>query len=323
MKQFHELCQSVLDHGQFKPDRTGTGTVSAIGRSITYQLSPAFEPAITTKKLAFKAVKGELLGFFRGYDSAAQFRALGCGVWDKNANEDNPVSPNAWLRNPNRKGVDHLGAIYGVQWTRWRDTKLARTPAEDERYRSRGYELVARDDARGVSVWERTINQLEEALRALIKDPYSRRVIVSGWRVDDLDAMALPPCHVAYWWGVMPDGKLHGTLWIRSNDLFLGHPFNAASMGIFTAIMARLSGHEPGSVTIFISDAHIYKDHLEQTKELLSREAFEPPQLWLSDNIRRITDEADIKGAFERIEPSDIELLGYTSHGAIKANMAV
>lgn len=317
MQNFHNLLEYLLIHGQHKPNRTGVGTFASVGRTLKFDLREGF-PAITTKKLAFKSMKGELLGFFRGLDNAADFRALGCKVWDQNANE----TP-AWLANPNRKGEDDLGRIYGVQWTRWRDTRYARSPLQAQQLKARGYALMADDPSRGVQVFEREINQLEEALRTLVMDPFNRRIIVSGWRPDEADQQSLVSCHVAYQFIVMPDGTLHSTLWQRSFDAFLA--FNVSTLALFTHIMARLCGREVGTATMFISDAHIYENHLDQVREQLSREHLAAPRLVLSEHIKPLTPERleqDLPGIFERIEPEDIELEGYVSHPAIKAPMA-
>lgn len=316
MQNYHDLMGHVLEHGQFKPNRTGVGTFADVGHMLKYDLRQGF-PAITTKKLAFNAIKGELLGFFRGYDNAADFRALGCKVWDQNANE----TP-SWLTNPNRKGVDDLGRIYGVQWTKWRDTRFAHNAVTAQALTAEGYTLIAEDPSRNVWVFEREINQLEDALRTLIKDPYNRRIIVSSWRPDEFDQMSLPPCHVSYFLGVMPDGTLHSTMWMRSSDQFLGAGFNIAETALFTHIFARLAGLKAASMTIFFSDTHVYENHVNQVKEQVQRSHFEPPQLVLSENIKQVTDVADIKGVFERIQPEDIWLEGYESHAAIKASMA-
>lgn len=306
----------ILKRNNYKPNRTGVGAFGSVGHMLKYDLTNG-EAFVTTKSLAFKPVVGELLGFFRGYDSAAQFRALGCNVWTKNANE----TP-AWLANPNRKGEDHLGRIYGVQWTRWRDTRFAHTSEACEELEKKGYALKAQDPVRGVSVYEREINQLEEALKALMVDRFNRRIIINGWRPDELDLMALPPCHVTYQFIVEADNTLHSTLWMRSNDLFLGHPFNAASLAVFTHIMARLAGLTPGTATIFISDAHIYEDHVTQCRTQLQREHFAGPQLKISERIQPLSSVEEIKGVFERIEPTDIWLEGYQCHPAIAASMA-
>jgi thymidylate synthase len=315
MQNFHALMAHLIANGQFKPNRTGTGTYADVGHMLKFDLTESF-PAITTKKLAFKTMTAELLGFFRGCDNAAQFRALGCGIWDQNANE----TP-AWLANPNRKGEDDLGRIYSAQWTKWRDTRVHRSEAQAlAAVRDGGYELVAADPARNAWVVERTINQLEEALRTLITDPYNRRIIINGWRPDEADLQCLPVCHVLYSLTVLPDGTLHSTLFQRSFDVFLA--FNISTLALITEIFARLAGLKASTATMFIGDAHIYENHVEQVKLQLSREHFEQPKLVLSDNIKPIVDLADIKGAFERIQPEDIWLEGYQSHAAIKAPMA-
>jgi len=321
MQNFHDLLQYLVEHGQYKPNRTGVGTFASVGHMLQYDLAQIC-PVPTTKKFAFKSMVGELLGFFRAYDNAADFRALGCKIWDQNANE----TP-AWLANPNRKGTDDLGRIYGVQWTKWRDTRFAATRKEAKALRDKGYKLKAFDIAAflGLSkrvpfVYERHVNQLEEALRTLIKDPFSRRIVVSGWRPDEADLQALLPCHVCYQWVLTPDGKLHGTLWQRSFDTFLA--FNISTLALFTHIMARLSGYEPGTVTMFITDAHVYENHVDQVREQLSRDHYPAPKLVLSDRIQKVQSEEGIKGAFERIQPEDIWLEGYVSHPAIKAPMA-
>jgi len=316
MQQYHDLMACVLERGQYKPNRTGIGTIADVGYTVKYDLREGF-PAVTTKKLFFDAVKGELLGFFRGYTNAADFRKLGCRIWDQNANE----TP-AWVNNPHRKGTDDLGRIYGAQWTAWRDTRIVYRDEEAKKLEAAGFECKAFDPTRGAWVFERTINQLEEALRMLLTDPFNRRIAVSGWRPDEFDRMALAPCHSHYHWSLMPDRVLHSTLLIRSNDLFLGHAFNAASLALFTHIMARLAGVEAGTATIFIADAHIYENHVEQVKEQLSRSHYPPPKLVLSDRIRKVETLDEIKGVFERIEPEDIRLEGYQCHPAIKAPMA-
>ncbi|MEQ1594675.1 MAG: thymidylate synthase [Casimicrobium sp.] len=318
MQNFHELLRATLERGvdQFNV-RTNSLCRVLVGYQLQYDLADGF-PAITTKKLAFNNMKGELLGFFRGYDNAADFRKLGCTVWDKNANETV-----AWLANPNRKGTDDLGRIYGKQWTDWKDRRVAGTVLERDALLARGYAQKMHDSDQGLWLVERGINQLENALHTIITNPSDRRVIVSGWNPTEFDQMALPPCHMDYRFVAFETTKvLHVVMTIRSWDLFLGAPFNIASTSLFLAIMARLAGYTPGTVTIQATNAHIYGDHFEQTREMLEREHFAPPQLVLSENVRPISDPADIAGAFARIEPEDVWLSNYSSHAAIAATMA-
>jgi thymidylate synthase len=317
MQNFHALMDDLTKNGLYKPNRTGTSAYASVGHMLKFDLREAF-PAPTTKKAAFKSFAGEFLAFFRGYDNAADFRALGCNFWDQNANETE-----SWLKNPNRKGTDDLGAIYGVLWTKWRDTRIVPVGRQANALEAAGYELMAFDPVKDVCVYERTINQLEEALRTLLTDPYNRRILVTGWCPDMHDRQSLPSCHLVYSFVAQPDNTLHCTMFMRSADVFLGVPANIMNTAMFTHIMARLCGREAATITVFMSDTHLYENHIEQAKEQLSREHLDAkPRLVLSDNIRKIENLADIKGAFERIEPADISLAGYVSHPAIKAPMA-
>lgn len=318
MKNYHDLLRTALENGvdQFNT-RTNKLCRVLVGYQLQYNMADGF-PAITTKKLAFNNMKGELLGFFRGYDNAEDFQALGCTVWDQNANETQ-----AWLNNQNRKGHNDLGRIYGKQWTDWKDRRVASTVEERDALQAAGYVQQLYDRERPAWLMERSINQLENALRTIITNPSDRRVIVSGWNPAEFDLMALPPCHMDYRFVAFEDTRtLHVVMTIRSWDLFLGAPFNIASTSLFLAIMARLAGYTPGTVTIQATNAHLYQDHFDQVKEILTRDHFDAPQLVLSDRIRRIENLDEIAGAFTRIEPSDMSLAGYQSHAAIKAPMA-
>lgn len=315
MENYHQFMRDTLENGvdQFNV-RTGLNCKVLVGGQLQYDLKDGF-PAVTSKKLAFNNAKGELLGFFRGYDNAADFRKLGCTVWDQNANETK-----AWLENPARKGHDDLGRIYGVQWTRWADRRIVIGQRELERHLALGYQIELASDCRYSMV--RYVNQLENALRTLLTNPSDRRVIVSGWNVAEMDLMALPPCHMDYRFVAFENPKvLHVVMTIRSWDEFLGAPFNICNTSLFLAIMARLAGFEPGTVTIQATNAHIYENHVEQVMEQLQRDHKAAPKLILSDRIRQVAVD-EIKGAFERIEPDDIRLEGYESHAAIKAPMA-
>lgn len=311
-----DLLEHLRTEGVLRDNRTGVGTYTSPGHLLKFDLRDGF-PALTTKKLAFKSGRGELLGFFRGYDNAADFRALGCKFWDQNANE----TP-SWINNPYRKGTDDLGRIYGVQWTKYRDTRVARTSKEKEDLLAKGYHLLADDKERGVAVVEREINQLEETLRTLLTNPNDRRMLITGWRPDEFDQMSLPPCHCTYNFVCLPDNTLHLCMVMRSSDLFLGVPVNICTTSLMLAVMARLSGKTAATVSVFMGDTHLYENHVEQAMEQIQRTPYAPAKLLLSDNIKPITDLSQVKGAFERIEPEDIELVDYVSHAALKAPMA-
>jgi thymidylate synthase len=320
MQQFHDMLETIITTGQRRPNRTGEDTLFIPGYMLKFDMADGF-PAITTRKLAFKSAVGELLGFFRGYDSAADFRTLGCKVWDGNANE----TP-AWLANPNRQGRhDYLGEIYGVQWNAWEDLRVVHSEQDAVRLKDSGYAALiwGQLDEKGRSsyVLRREINQLETALRTILTDPTNRRIIIDGWRLDKFDKMALPPCHVAYQFLVDPaNGKLHMTLWQRSFDAALA--FNISLGALFLEIMARLSGLVASGYTQFISDCHCYTSHIEGVKEMLLREHYPQPTLQISDRIKKV--ELDgIPGIFKTINPEDLWLENYQHHPQIKFKMAV
>lgn len=323
MKNFHSLLSNTLTNGIDQLNtRTNKTCRTLIGETLVYDLRDGY-PAITTKKLAFKLMKTELLGFFRGYDNAEDFRKLGCSIWDANANETQ-----AWLNNPNRKSTDDLGRIYGVQWKNWSDKRVVLLEERND-FESRGYMYLGMIEDLQIKMggkcilMERKINQLENALTTILTNPSDRRIIVSAWNPGEMDLMCLPSCHMDYRFIPMENTKtLHLVMTQRSCDLFLGIPFNIASTALFLSIMARLSGYTAGTITMQLTNCHIYEDHYTQVEEQLRREHFAQPTLNLSDNIKKVSLD-QVKGAFERIEPEDIVLNNYISHPAILAPMAV
>jgi thymidylate synthase len=176
----------------------------------------------------------------------------------------------------------NLGPVYGHQWRSW--------PKPDGG----------------------TIDQISEVVKTLKTNPDSRRIIVSAWNVADLDKMALAPCH-AFFQFYVADGKLSCQLYQRSADIFLGVPFNIASYALLTLMMAQVTGLKPGDFVHTLGDAHLYLNHLDQTREQLSREPRPLPTMTLNPAVRDIF-------AF-RFE--DFTLSGYDPHPAIKAPVAI
>lgn len=324
MKQYLDLVRTVLDTGTWQENRTGIRTISIPGAMLRFDLQKDGFPAITTKRLAFKSVIGELIGFLRATRSAAEFRELGCKVWDQNANENTE-----WLNNPYRTGPDDLGPVYGVQWRQWPAYKLldAGQQAQIDDAQKRGFRVVSavNDEGKDKVLLYKAIDQLRDCLDTIIKNPGSRRILFHGWNCADLDAIALPACHLLYQF--IPNAttkEISLCLYIRSNDIGLGTPFNLAEAAALLHVVGRLTGYKPKWLTYFIGDAHIYENHLDMLNEQMTREPHPAPQLVLSD---RIPDYA-VTGKYEpewleKLEPGDFSLEGYQHHAPLTAPMAV
>lgn len=288
MKNYLDLMQEIRTSGIRQSNRTGIDTLTLPGAMLKFDLREGF-PAVTTKKLAFNQVKGELIGFLRGYTSAAEFRELGCTIWDQNANENE-----AWLKNPNRKGTDDLGRIYGAQWRSWGQA----------------------------SVFHNGLDQIKTALETVRSNPESRRILVTAWRPEEFNQMALPPCHVLF--QLLPHvetGVLHMMMYQRSCDMFLGVPFNIASYALLLELFARWTGYQAGTLTMALADAHIYVNHIEQVEEQLSRDTLPLPKLYLAPGLGDETH--TLEELLDKLHPSLISLDDYRHHPPIKAPMAV
>jgi thymidylate synthase len=323
MQQYQELIQTVIDTGSWQDNRTGIRTLSVPGAMMRFDLTKGF-PAVTTKKLAFKSVVGELCAFLRASRSAADFRALGCKVWDQNANENQQ-----WLDNPYRLGTDDLGPVYGVQWRQWPGYKVidADQEAQLASAQQNGFTVVAPIEENGVKkvLLYKAIDQLRECLDTIVNNPGSRRILFHGWNPAVLDAVALPACHLLYQFIPNPATKeLSMCLYVRSNDLGLGTPFNLAEGAALMHLVGRLTGYTPRWFTYFIGDAHIYENHMDMVQEQLKREPFPLPQLTISDRVPAFAQTGKYEPEWlEKIEPADFALEGYQHHAPITAAMAV
>lgn len=284
MRQYLDLLERVRYSGTRQKNRTGIDTFRIEGAMLQFDLSNGAFPALTTKKLAFKQVVGELLGFIEGASSAARFRELGCTIWDQNANENQQ-----WLNNPSRKGTDDLGRIYGVQWRDWVGNN---------------------------AVW---VDQFAQAIWKIQNTPEDRRIIVSAWNPSELNKMALPPCHVMHQYICNPETKeLSLCMYQRSCDMFLGVPFNIASYALLLEIVAEATGYVAKELIMFLADVHIYENHLEQVNEQLDRVPFSPPKL-----IMPLRGSMEAMEYIKLLTPEDFNLVGYEHHPPIKAPMAV
>jgi thymidylate synthase len=289
-KIYLETLQSILDNGEDRPDRTGVGTRSLFGVQMRFDLAEGF-PAITTKKLAWRACVSELLWFIEGSGDENRLKEIlhGDRYSDKKTIWSDNAQAHYWVKRKLQRHPGDLGRIYGVQWRRWRKPLI------------RINKVVLQNH-----------DQLLELIAGIKEDPYSRRHIISAWNPGEIDMMALPPCHMMAQFYVS-NGKLSCQMYQRSADMFLGIPFNIASYALFTHMLAQVCNLEVGDLIITIGDAHIYTNHFDQVKEQMSREPFPLATLKLNPDISVITE----------FEMEDIELENYQSHEAIKAPMAV
>lgn len=277
MRTYLDLLNDVMQNGVDKQDRTGTGTRSVFGRQLRYDLAQGF-PLLTTKKLHIRSILHELLWFLTGDTNIRYLKENGVSIWDEWATESG-----------------ELGPVYGAQWRRW--------IGED------GQEF----------------DQISALVEGLKNNPDSRRHIINGWNVALLPderkkpwenaaqgKMALPPCHVLYQFYVA-NGKLSASLYIRSNDLFLGNPYNTASLAFLTHMLAQQCDLDVGEIVLSIGDAHIYSNHFEQVKEQLSRTPGPLPKLVIKRKPKSIFD----------YQFDDFEIVDYHAQPHIKAPIAV
>jgi len=275
----------ILENGQKREDRTGTGTIGLFGMQSRYDLSEF--PAVTSKKLAWKSVVSELLWFLEG--STDERRLAEILYEDDRTNLIDKKT--IWSANADAQGValgytnnqleKQLGSIYGSQWRRWNDT---------------GFDQIA------------------NLIDGLKKDPHSRRHILTAWNAGSIADMALPPCHTLAQFHVQ-DGKLSCQLYQRSADMFLGVPFNIASYSLLVHMLAQLTGLEVGEFIHTIGDAHIYSNHVDQVKEQIARPLTNRPTL--------IMPKFNTLDELLATKTSDYVLDNYTYMPSIKAPMAV
>lgn len=303
MIQYLNALKQVLEQGQVRDDRTGVGTISLFGMQQRYDLSESF-PAVTTKKLAWKACVGELLWMIEGTGSERRLAEITHGTAEGKSTIWTPNAQASYWK-PKAKFDGDLGRVYGVQWRHWRSYTHQKGGSYTNDF---GHTYSVPD-----GIKEREVDQLLDLINGIKQDPYGRRHILSAWNPGELDQMALPPCHMFAQFYVSKDNRLSCQMYQRSCDMFLGVPFNIASYSLLTHLIAQVCGLGLGEFVHVLGDAHIYLNHVEQVKEQLDREPLPAPQLLLNKDIRDIT----------KFTMADIQLDGYTSHASIKAEMAV
>lgn len=254
MKQYNDILKRIMEEGVDREGRNGK-TRALFAIQMRFNMNDGF-PAVTTKKLAFKAVKSELLWFLdmKGKERASDedLKALNGTertIWTDNAESD------YWK--PNAQFPGDLGRVYGIQWRNWRKPDGT------------------------------TVDQIAQLIENLQKKPNDRRHIVTAWNPGELDEMALPPCHM-FFQCFVADGKLSLHMVQRSCDMFLGVPFNIASYSLLLCMLAQVTSLKAHEAILTLQDAHIYHEHFDAVKEQLGREPFALPQLHLNPEVKDI-----------------------------------
>lgn len=283
MKQYLELCARIIDEGVWiSNERTGKTCLTVINSDLTYDVSKNEFPLVTTRKCFYKSAIAEMIGYLRGYDNAADFRQLGTKTWDANANENRE-----WLRNPNRKGIDDCGFIYG---------KVARN--------------FPRPDGGKVDLLRKIVDDLSAGID-------NRGEILTFYHPGAFHLGCLRPCMYSHQFSL-----LGNTLYLnstqRSCDVPLGLTFNMVQVYVLLALISQITGREPGQAYHKIVNAHIYEDQVELMKNSqLKRKPFPVPQLKINPDIKSLGD------LESWVTLDDFEVEGYQHHDPIKYPFSV
>jgi thymidylate synthase len=282
--QYISLINDILNYGTMVNGRNGN-TLTVFGSAMHFNLENNVMPILTTKRVAWKTCAKELFWFLKGSTDNTLLQKNKVNIWNDNASRDFLDS-----RNLHHLEENDLGPVYGHQW----------------RFFNADY-TTCHDDYTGKGV-----DQLQYIINCL-KDPverYSRRLVMSAWNPQQIDEMALPPCHVLAQFNVIGN-ELSCSLYQRSGDVGLGVPFNIASYSFLTHILAKHCGLIAKEFVYYLGNAHIYDDHIEMLKEQVKRKPLQFPTI----NIQNIHD------TIEEYSLDDIVISDYNSHDTIKMVM--
>jgi len=256
MKEYIDLCNRVINEGSWIVNqRTGKRCLTVINADLTYDVSKGHLPVLTTKKLFWKPAIAEMLGYLRGYTSAADFRAIGCNTWNANANDNE-----AWLNNPYRKGEDDMGVCYGSQ----------------------GRAFMDRDG--------KPFDQLKKIINNLSNGYDDRREILTFWNPAEINRACLASCMHTHTFSVL-NGNLYLTSYQRSDDLMLGHGFNQVQVAWLLMIVAQITGLRPAKAFHKIVNVHMYEDQVDIFKIFqIDRKPFPAPTLTINPDIKTLED---------------------------------
>ena len=275
--------KDIMENGEYRKTRN-SGTYSKFSIKLDFDISDSF-PLLTTKKMYMKGILHELLWFIKGDTNSKNLESNDVNIWKGN-------SSRTYLDSINLNDYEEgdCGPIYGFQW------RYFGTP-----YLGYNYNY----DGLGV-------DQLQNCIDLIRKDPMSRRIFMSAWNPSQLENMCLPPCHVSYQFYINDKYELSCMMYQRSGDMFLGIPFNISSVSLLVYIIASITDTKPGKISIVIGDAHIYENHIDQVKLQISREPFPFPQIKINKDLSSIED-------IEKLQFEDFELIGYNCYDTLKA----
>lgn len=309
MKQYLDLMQEVLQYGELKePARPGMPrTLELFGRMMKFDLQKGF-PLLTTKKMHYKGIIAELLWFLSGSTNVYDLNKMGCKIWNDDAykfylkkakQHSLPIlNKEEWTEKLNSSEIINdftkwfyfgCGSIYGEQWRKF------------------GTDFMTAEGG---------FDQISNLINSIKEKPNSRYHIVSAWNPVDFlaysEEAALPACHMLFQCSVRENRYLDMSLVIRSNDLFLGAPYNIASYAFLNHMIADVTGYIPGEITYFVNSAHLYENHIDQTCIQLERKPMELPKL----NLKH-------RDSIFDFQIDDFQIEDYNSHPSIKAPLSV
>jgi thymidylate synthase len=336
-KKYQQLLSDIIEFGVEKEDRTGTGTISEFGHQFRHKMSEGF-PLLTTKKMHWNSIVTELLWFLRGSTNIKFLLDYDCHIWDGDAYKNYQTKMTEWFGNESQLTKEQfikkiktdetfaekwgeLGPIYGKQWRNWESVDTSQYWQED---------------------WSsKDTDQIQNLINELKTNPDSRRLMVSAWNVGELDKMVLPPCHYGFQLytrkttrdeKIVHPGKYRAIslMWNqRSVDTFLGLPFNIASYGLLLEIIAKEVNMIPDELIGNLGDVHLYKNHIEQAKEQISRTSFDLPTIQITERnwyqhqlVKEHLGEKTLDEKLKSYRPDCFELIGYESHPKIKAPLS-
>ena len=288
--QYLSLLKNIIKNGVREQGRNGI-TYTQIGGMMRFSLKDNKIPIMTTKKLAWRVCLKELLWFIRGDTNNDLLQQQNVNIWNANATRDFLDSRGLYHLREN-----DLGPVYGHQWRFW-NAPYSREYGCFEDYRGKGIDQLQ--------------NIIDDINESKITGETSRRMIMTDWNPEQIDEMALPPCHVLSQFHITEGNKLSCTLYQRSADMGLGVPFNIASYAFLTHILAKHCDLEAKEFIHFIGNAHIYDDHMDVLEEQIENEPYEPPDLIISEKRKNIED----------YKFNDFIIENYNYHKPIKMKM--